>query len=324
MSRALAGRMAPFQIVAPAVPCSRCRPRFLSQTTAQRSQEQQPPGPKYNPLTSVFRPGASPTGERKSQHLQQSDDIKTEPYVPRAVASLNLGEGSLPLDSQDNDAFRINLPAMDKNDTTKQTGGTIYNNITKQTGGKTVYNKKVAFSLYGSPRQSAASSDPLRQLDKKDPSHTMMYNSLRQSSIDTAVLDTPNLYPPTEQQLQDLNPHHLHVYAHKHNCHMTFTRPNRNPIISLSCGNIGFKKANRGLFDSAYSLAKYVFERLLQMNLKVNKLELVLRGYGEGRTAILKLLQSNDGAFLRTKIVRITDSTRLKFGGCRSAGPRRV
>src|SRR5438552_458944 len=37
-------------------------------------------------------------------------------------------------------------------------------------------------------------------------------------------------------------PYHFHVYAHKHNTHVTVTKPNRQSIISVSCGNLGFSK----------------------------------------------------------------------------------
>ncbi|RDA92091.1 hypothetical protein CP533_3587 [Ophiocordyceps camponoti-saundersi (nom. inval.)] len=177
-------------------------------------------------------------------------------------------------------------------------------------------NKRVSESLFGA-RQTMRTG-------RSDPAHYEAFDSLRRSTpVDTKVLDNPQ-EQPLDEPPPSLEPHHLHVYAHKHNCHITFSRPNRDPIISVSCGNIGFRKANRGLFDSAYSLARYVFERLMQKNLTINTLELVLRGYGEGREAIIKLLLSPDGAFFRNKIVRISDSTRLKFGGCRSPGPRRI
>ncbi|RDA87429.1 hypothetical protein CP532_2806 [Ophiocordyceps camponoti-leonardi (nom. inval.)] len=179
-------------------------------------------------------------------------------------------------------------------------------------------NKRISEGLFGA-RQTATSRP-----GRSDPAHFDAFESLRRSTpVDTKVLDNPQ-EQSVDEPPPSMEPHHLHVYAHKHNCHITFTRPNRDPIISLSCGNIGFLKANRGLFDSAYSLAKYVFERLMQKNLKINALELVLRGYGEGRQAMLKLLLSPDGAFFRHKITRVSDSTRLKFGGCRSPGPRRI
>ncbi|KAG9253479.1 uncharacterized protein F5Z01DRAFT_657304 [Emericellopsis atlantica] len=124
---------------------------------------------------------------------------------------------------------------------------------------------------------------------------------------------------------ETLEPYHFHVYAHKHNTHVTCTRPNREPIISMSCGNLGYRKSRRSTFDSAYSLTKYVIERLIHKGIppKIHKLEVVLQGFGQGREGALKVLMSPEGKILRDKVVRVADSTKLKFGGTRSPRPKR-
>ena len=145
-----------------------------------------------------------------------------------------------------------------------------------------------------------------------------------QSSLNTNAL--------TGEQVDEIKgpdytePYHFHIYSHKHNTHVTCTRPDRSPIISMSCGNLGYRKARRGAYDSAYSLVKYVIERMIYNDVpsKIGKLEIVLRGFGQGREAALKVLMSPEGKILRDKIVRVADSTRLKFGGTRSKGQRRL
>lgn len=121
-------------------------------------------------------------------------------------------------------------------------------------------------------------------------------------------------------------PYHFHIYSHKHNTHITVTKPNRDALISLSCGNLGFKKSNRKHYDSAYQLGAYVVDKMHQMNLhnKIKKMEVVLRGFGPGREAVIKVLLGNEGRMLRSSIVRVSDATRLKFGGTRSKKPRRL
>ena len=121
-------------------------------------------------------------------------------------------------------------------------------------------------------------------------------------------------------------PHHLHVYSTRHNTHMTLTRPDRNPIISISTGNLGFRKAGRGSYDAAYQLGAYLMSRIQQQGIlaQISRLELVMRGFGEGRTAIQKILLGSEGMNLRPKVVKVTDATRLKFGGPRSKKPRRL
>jgi small subunit ribosomal protein S11 len=49
-----------------------------------------------------------------------------------------------------------------------------------------------------------------------------------------------------------------------------------------------------------------------------------LRGFGAGREAVTKALLGLEGAALRGKIVKVSDATRLKFGGTRSKKPRRL
>lgn len=128
-----------------------------------------------------------------------------------------------------------------------------------------------------------------------------------------------NLGPATE-------PFHFHVYAHKHNCHITVTKPNRGSIVSLSAGNIGFRKAKRGSYDAAYQLTAYVMDKLNQggWHKVIRSMEVVLRGFGSGREAATKVLLGAEGKMLRHTISKVSDATRLKFGGTRSPKPRRL
>lgn len=129
---------------------------------------------------------------------------------------------------------------------------------------------------------------------------------------------------PNEQKSEE--PHHLHVYATKHNTHITLTEPNRNSLISASTGNIGFKKSGRKHYDSAFQLAGYVMGKIQEKGLlpKIKNLEICLRGFGAGREAVTKALLGTEGKNLRGKVVKVSDATRLKFGGTRSPKPRRL
>ncbi|KAI4660333.1 uncharacterized protein J4E92_009621 [Alternaria infectoria] len=120
--------------------------------------------------------------------------------------------------------------------------------------------------------------------------------------------------------------HKLHVYATKHNTHLCLTQPNRNPLISVSCGNIGFRKAGRGTYDAAYQLAAFLMNRIQDKGLlpQIQKLELIYRGFGAGREAVTKAILGAEGKRIRPLIVKLADSTRLKFGGTRSKKPRRL
>ncbi|TVY57456.1 putative 37S ribosomal protein S18, mitochondrial [Lachnellula cervina] len=129
------------------------------------------------------------------------------------------------------------------------------------------------------------------------------------------------------QVLQEYaEPHHFHIYATRHNTHITLTSPARAPLISVSAGNIGFKNSARKHYDSAFQLASYVMTRMQDrgINAQIKQLEVVLRGFGAGREAVTKALLGLEGKHLRHKIVKVADATRLKFGGTRSKKPRRL
>jgi small subunit ribosomal protein S11 len=145
-------------------------------------------------------------------------------------------------------------------------------------------------------------------------------------------------------------PHRLHVYATKHNTHLTLVQPQRlatqtpssgisaatasaaeqnkkiDVLLSLSAGNIGFRKAGRGSYDAAYQLAAFVLRQIQEKGMLVGhtKLEVVLRGFGAGREAVTKALLGAEGSLIRGRIVGVIDATRLKQGGPRSKKPRRL
>jgi len=96
--------------------------------------------------------------------------------------------------------------------------------------------------------------------------------------------------------------------------------------MSFACGNIGFKKAARGTYDAAFQLGAYVLKQIQERGLlrEIEKVEIVLRGFGPGREALTKMLLGQEGRYIRSKIVAVTDSTKLKFGGSRSPRPKRL
>lgn len=129
-----------------------------------------------------------------------------------------------------------------------------------------------------------------------------------------------------ERQEEEEEPYHFHILSHKHNTHVTVTKPNRDAILSLSCGNLGFRKSQRKSYDAAYQLGAYTIDKLLQQGWhhKIKKMEVCLRGFGQGREAVTKVLLGNEGKLLVNRIVQVSDTTRLKFGGTRSKNARRL
>ena len=148
----------------------------------------------------------------------------------------------------------------------------------------------------------------------------------------------------------DEKPHRLHVLATKHNTHLTFVQPQKpasqtassgvsstnasaadqkklvDVLLSLSAGNIGFRKAGRGSYDAAYQLTAFALKQIQEKGMlrDIKKLEVVMRGFGAGREAVTKVLLGSEGRNIRDRISAVKDATRLKIGGDRSPKPRRL
>ena len=149
---------------------------------------------------------------------------------------------------------------------------------------------------------------------------------------------------------RDERPHRMHVYAHKHNTHITLVQPSKSAaettssrvagarvtseqkskmidtLLSVSTGNIGFRKAGRGSYDAAFQLTAFVLRQIQEKGMMsdLKHLEVILRGFGAGREAVTKALLGTEGRRIRGRIVSVSDATRLKQGGPRSKKPRRL
>jgi len=149
-----------------------------------------------------------------------------------------------------------------------------------------------------------------------------------------------------EQRYADLlePPHLFSVFATRHNTHINAsywkipTEEEKRKLpphmhkgyykvsMSLSAGNLGFRHSARKHYDSAFQVASVVLTRMAErgLNQGMKKLEVHLRGFGAGREAVTKALLGSEGRYVRDKIVKVADNTRLKFGGTRSRKPRRL
>ena len=172
-------------------------------------------------------------------------------------------------------------------------------------------------------RRSAAASRPQGQAaEQRGIEMGGLFNDLKESQSEQPT--ESSLVTSQERFAQES--HHFHVYTTKHNTHITLTKPNRDPLISLSAGNLGFRKASRGTYDAAHQLGSYVMGRIREQGLEpeIKSVEVILRGFGIGREAVSKILTGIEGTAIRQKICRVSDATRLKFGGTRSRKPRRL
>lgn len=199
-----------------------------------------------------------------------------------------------------------------------------------------VLRRKNLLSGIVTPRSKPAPAASLGQLAQMTLQGPAMANvALGRAANDSRYVNTAYLKDSADDLLQDHSPdkveqipepYHFHIYSHKHNTHVTVTKPNRDPIVSMSCGNLGFRKSNRKQYDAAYQLGAYVIDKLQQQGWhnKIDSMEVSLRGFGPGREAVTKVLMGTEGRLLRDKVTKVSDSTRLKFGGTRSQRPRRL
>jgi small subunit ribosomal protein S11 len=215
------------------------------------------------------------------------------------------------------------------------------------------------FGIKDNEEKPPARIDPLsafsEALTSSPPRPSPRPASLREAAksdlgayVDTSEPEQLNPRDGLPDLYQD-EPYHINVYAHRHNTHITFTNPARNPILSFSCGNLGLRKSHRASYDASFQLAAYTFRKMAEkqwrMGGKNSKgawiglasirrpafsgnagagIEVILRGYGPGREAFQKALSGTEGKMIKPLICKVTDGTRLKFGGTRSPQVRRL
>ena len=108
---------------------------------------------------------------------------------------------------------------------------------------------------------------------------------------------------------------HVHSTSITRNIFVAITDHKHNPIVAMSAGRLGLKHTRRSSQEAAYDTTVAAFNKLAQTDHEIREVELVLKGFGNGRKGFLSAVLGQHGDFLRNKIVRVTDSTPLKIGG---------
>ncbi|KPV76009.1 uncharacterized protein RHOBADRAFT_6478, partial [Rhodotorula graminis WP1] len=92
-----------------------------------------------------------------------------------------------------------------------------------------------------------------------------------------------------------------------------------HPIAWVSAGNAGYKGAARGTYDAAVEVALRMFRKIqdLAAGPPPTELEVVWKGFGQGRDAVFRTLMGAEGDNVRGLVRRVTDATPLKVGGTR-------
>ncbi|TPX57612.1 hypothetical protein PhCBS80983_g03760 [Powellomyces hirtus] len=134
--------------------------------------------------------------------------------------------------------------------------------------------------------------------------------------------------------------HHitLHILANKNNTVATLTTPEGKVLTKASAGNLKLKKAARGTSDAGYQTVAYLTEKALALPEKKgnekakvyhtvdvrrevmeNGVHLKFKGFGPGRDQAFRAVLAAGW-----KVVRLSDSTAVRFAGCRPRKKRRL
>ncbi|KAI5956860.1 hypothetical protein KGF54_000478 [Candida jiufengensis] len=95
---------------------------------------------------------------------------------------------------------------------------------------------------------------------------------------------------------------------------------------SITAGQLGFRKSQRQEYEAGFQVSSKMFKIIQERNYigPNDKIELILKNFGKGREAFQAALLGKEGSFLKNNIVRISDSTVIRFGGNRPKKLRRL
>lgn len=130
---------------------------------------------------------------------------------------------------------------------------------------------------------------------------------------------------PTADLLTQVRPTYaVYVKSSRSNTITTLTRPDGNPLKTLTGGKVGFKGGNRSSYEAGYKCAVEIFKRLEEEMEKDDvRWQLYLNGFGYGREAVQRALMAEEGSKVKAALVRITDKTPIKVGGTRAQKQKR-
>lgn len=101
--------------------------------------------------------------------------------------------------------------------------------------------------------------------------------------------------------------------------------PHKAKVI-VSAGMLGFRKSQRQEYEAGYQVSSRLFKLIEEKRLigPNDKVEVIFTNFGKGRQAFEACLVGKEGSGIRQNIVRISDNTKLQFGGNRAKAQRRL
>lgn len=163
-------------------------------------------------------------------------------------------------------------------------------------------------------------------------------NPLKSPTTTAPVFTSPTTSTQRATSSHAVNPYKLHVFATRNNTILTLThRPaNKNdlpsdpdfPVAWVSAGSSGYKGAARGTYDAAVEASLRMFQKISDLidppigsggqrrkvkSPKPSDLEVVWKGFGQGREAVFRSLMGGEGDKIRYLVQRVTDAVSAGF-----------
>ncbi|KAI0356551.1 translational machinery component [Trametes cingulata] len=119
--------------------------------------------------------------------------------------------------------------------------------------------------------------------------------------------------------------YNVSVKATRNNTIVTFARPDGKQLVTLTGGKLGFKKSNRNGYEAGYQCAVGIIAAMeKEMKRTDFEWQLFLKGFGQGRDAMLTAITTAVGVNVKDRLTRVTDRTPIKIGGTRGMKARRI
>lgn len=118
--------------------------------------------------------------------------------------------------------------------------------------------------------------------------------------------------------------YHLHVFSSPNNTRLTLTNRVHEPVLVVTAGMLGYTNVRRSTYEAAHNTMLNMMDRMRARKIVPSDLEIVYKGFGQGRDAVTKCLLGLEGQWLRPKVSIVRDKTPLKYGGTRGRKQRRL
>ncbi|KAF8484979.1 hypothetical protein DFH94DRAFT_717460 [Russula ochroleuca] len=143
--------------------------------------------------------------------------------------------------------------------------------------------------------------------------------------------NTTNPFRLNLSQYAIVKTYRIHVSCTPNNTHIVMSNPHGRPIKAgnWTGGSCGFKGVNRSGYEAGYQCAVRAFARVKELVEEGGpgggvRFEVLFKGFGQGREAVVKALMTSEGDDVRPFVTRVTDNTPIKIGGTRARKMRRL